>query len=234
MFNKLPGLRLSGENYNELNGISNLFRNLLDHTSDFKYDVSVAEGPFMHNAIPNGSLSCAAQQLVNTLNPPRMEDMMERDFNHYEEKESQMILGMKTVRLDEGGVHAFSPAGAVKFLENNFPCSRFIIAKRSDHQAHAKSMYDNFNGWDLSFDQFLDMSKSITSFYDEIQTRLGPDKARTVDLEKWMTDVEVLNDAVSWLGFTNCRFEAVLHENHDGYEVDNHVVHFGKDCKPPV
>ena len=56
----------------------------------------------------------------------------------------------------------------------------------------------------------------MTSFYDELQTRLGPDKARTVDLDEWTNDLDVLNDAVSWLGFTNCRFDGILHENHDG------------------
>jgi len=236
MFNRLPGLRLSGENYNELNGISNLFHNLFDHKENFQYDVSIAEGPFEHNAIPNGSLSCAAQHFVNTLNPPYM-DITTEHSNYHQEQELQMILGMKTVRLSRGEGHAFSPTGAVKFLEDNFPCSRFIIAKRSNHQAHAESMHTNLHlgiKKQMELSNVIDLAKSLTSFYDELQTRLGPDKARTVDLDEWMTDVDVLNDAVSWLGFTNCRFDGILHENHDGYLQDHHAIHFGEDCKAPV
>ncbi len=215
MFNRLPGLRLSAEKYNELNKVSVLFHHTLNKTDIFQYDGNATK--YYNHAIPNESLPCAAQQLVNFLNPPPMRPMQDIDFNNNHQHESRMILGMRTVRLSRGSINAFTPAGAVKFLEENFPCSRFIIAKRSDYQAHAKSMYTRFNaGTKLPLSHFTHLVESEGAFYDAIQTHLGSDKALTVDLDEWMTNVEVLNDAVSWLGFTNCRFDGVLHENHHG------------------
>lgn len=266
MFNKLPGVRLSGENYNELHLASDLVQNIVsrDH---FQYDVPQPKGSFMHNAIPTGALSCVSQHLVDTLNPPPMWLLQEAINDQIIQRhEANMISGMKTVRLHEPfpGSKTFTPTEAVNFLNENFPCSRFIIGERSDHEGHAASTHRLFNVDGLPKSYFLDESMKNRAFYQEVQELFGPDKAKTVDLDKWMNDVEILNDVVNWLGFTSCRFNAILHENHHGkygepklnwlhatvillrsraflaahetdYETDTTSrIHMGENCKAPV
>ncbi len=100
MMNSLPNIRLSGENYNAVFQMYNLFNNTVfqgkegievdgaynatkysNFTNGNFYDVDavkggkfmhngIKEGPFTHNAIPMGSLSCVIQNLANALNPP--------------------------------------------------------------------------------------------------------------------------------------------------------------------
>jgi len=237
MFNKLPGVRLSGENYNELHVAHDLVQNVFGR-ENFEYDLILPEGSFRHNAIPTGALSCVTQHLVDTLNPPPMWLLQEAVSDKFiVEHESNMINGMKTIRLQDPfeGSKGFTPTEAVEFLNESFPCSRFIIGERSNHESHAKSTHALFNEASTPISFYINNAKKNQAYYQEMQNLFGPDKARTVDLDKWMHDVEILNDVVNWLGFTNCRFDQIIHENDHGYEPDStHHIHLGDHCKAPL
>jgi hypothetical protein len=62
---------------------------------------------------------------------------------------------------------------------------------------------------------------------------MGPKTAQVVDMNEWVKDVSILNDVVKWLGFKECRFKALLHENYDRYESDNTVLDLGPQCQYP-
>lgn len=77
MFNELPNIRLAGENLNQLYFASQLVANL-ENDNHFvspmwvrkgKYMKPKIDGPFQHNALPIGHMSCAFQNLLNALNP---------------------------------------------------------------------------------------------------------------------------------------------------------------------
>ena len=39
-------------------------------------------------------------------------------------------------------------------------------------------------------------------------------------MEEWLEDISILNSVVSWLGYKDCQFQAIVHENHGGYKHD--------------
>eukprot|EP00979_Chaetoceros_neogracilis_P012636 scaffold3389_cov188-Chaetoceros_neogracile.AAC.11 len=82
MFNALPNMRLSGENHNELSYIANLTSNLLNNRPNIlKHPMDKANGPFMHNTIPKGSMGCIAQQITHNLNPPPLAIQQDKNIN---------------------------------------------------------------------------------------------------------------------------------------------------------
>jgi len=237
MFNKLPGVRLSGENYGELNLAAHLSSNLEQGDPDnpnFVYDEAMPDGPFEHNAIPTGSLACVSQHLLNVLNPPPM--WMMKDRAHFSDKaieryDSKLIMGFKTVRLDEG---AWTYNEAIKYLKEAFPCARFIINTGSDHDSVVRSRQKHFE-YSKPTPKLLEDLKKQNEFYINMANELGPDIARLVDLDDWMNDVDVLNGIVRWLGFSNCKFNIIIHDNKDGFRSDDahHRINLGKHCTAP-
>lgn len=232
MFNMLPNVRLSGENWNELYFASHLIKTLENHPDQF-YDRdliknngffmhdAVPEGPFMHNAMPIGSIGCVMQSLVSFLNPPQMSP---NQLVFDEKQESKMILGMKLIRLQQS---KWTVNRARKFLERSFPCARYIINTRSEYSDQLKSMKvtGTFNE-----NKTIDDIQSETLFLRKLANRLG-DSAKLIELEQWRDNVSVLNDVIKWLGFDYCAFNKVLHENHDKFEHDNSDVHLGRYCR---
>lgn len=228
MFNELPNVRLSGENMNELYLASQLVTNL-EKDNNFLNEAWVAkgryqkpkiDGPFQHNALPLGSMSCVSQQLVSTLNPPEIpEDTFEM------EDDSKTILGMKVIRLQRAD---WTPKEAAKYLRNSFPCARFIINVRSNMTELAQSYRDNFH-WNVSESDLFNK----TEFLRNLHTELGY-SSFLIDMKWWRNNVQILNDAIKWLGFENCSFKSIYHENKGGYERDaNETISLGDNCRYP-
>ncbi len=74
--------------------------------------------------------------------------------------------------------------------------------------------------------------------YNEFQLSLmkhmGDERAKLIDMNDWINDVGVLNDVIDWLGYENCAFDAIIHENLNGYATDNEtVLHLGEHCSYP-
>jgi len=206
MFNELPNVRLSGENYDEFRLASQLSNNLFE-SSQFNYDKMEEEGPFMHNAIPTGSFGCVMQDLLAFMNPP---PMSVQTGGHVDEYDTDRLLGMKTIRLHQD----WKPWKAAQFFKDNFPCSRFIVNIRSDTKATVKSMNDL--GWNMPEEKI----KKATRFYKNFAENMGEHAAKLIYLEEWKDDVGVLNEVVDWLGYTDCAFADISHENNGGIGVD--------------
>ena len=44
----------------------------------------------------------------------------------------------------------------------------------------------------------------------------------------------MLNDVVEWLGYKDCLFNTITHDNENGYTVDNTtVIDLGENCRYP-
>lgn len=228
MFNELPNVRLSGENHNEFYLASKLVTNLEEDNNFLnknwvakgRYQKPKIDGPFQHNALPLGSMACVQQQLAYNLNPPEIpEDTFEM------EDDSKTILGMKVIRLQRGD---WTPQEAAKYLRNNFPCARFLINVRSNMTELAQSYSDNFH-WNVSEADLFNK----TEFLRDLHTELGF-SSYLLDMRWWKNNVEILNEAVKWLGFENCAFDSVYHENKGGYERDtNETISVGAKCRYP-
>jgi hypothetical protein len=228
MFNELPNVRLSGENLNEIYFASQLTSNL-EGDSHFSSDKWIQQGrfikpridgPFSHNALPIGHMSCPVQNLLNAMNPP---EIPEDTFDM--EDDSNTILGMKVIRIQRAD---WKPYKAAKFFIENFPCARFIVNIRSDIEKQVESFHKNFH-WDISDDVLKNETEFLKDFHFRLEHR-----SKMIDMSDWKDDVSVLNEVVDWLGFENCAFNSIKHENKGGYEVDNSTsVNLGQNCIYP-
>ena len=52
-------------------------------------------------------------------------------------------------------------------------------------------------------------------------------------MEEWTKNVTQLNEVVEWLGFRNCQYDKVLHNNKNGYEGDESPIDLGRGCLSP-
>ena len=232
MLNYLPDVRLSGENRNELYVASELVSNLRDpkaaHLLEQNFDRK--EGAYAHNAIPPQAMSCPIQQVINTLNPPPQAVQYGVNVTgnpSLEEYDRGTILGLKTIRFHKGNWRVKDSAD---FLRENFPCSRVVVNIRSDVDSQLKSMnttFSNKNTENKDTDDLLKMNEFLIKVVEE----LGDEMAKLVDMNDWTQNVEVLNEVISWLGFQQCKYHAVVHENADGFGRDHETApDIGENC----
>ena len=279
MFNTLPNVRLSGENYNILFQFSwDVLQSIMGGDDDndhvvrnnfvnhetmkegyFMHD-TIEDGPFMHNAIPIGSFACVFQHLLKTLNPPHIttppatttttnyidnnnhksiidnNDMFLQEENK-EDDEDKTILGIKEIRLQDQDLIKWTPTEAAQFLQENFPCSRYIINISSAYIKQSMTMKKHLRNkvGELNRTQIQEKIKSENTFLIKLSEILGSDQARLLDLVEWQDDVMVLNDVVRWLGFEGCAFDKVAHENNNGFQHDNNntTTTLGDNCIYP-
>eukprot|EP00553_Chaetoceros_curvisetus_P010063 CAMPEP_0204621742 /NCGR_PEP_ID=MMETSP0717-20131115/7388_1 /ASSEMBLY_ACC=CAM_ASM_000666 /TAXON_ID=230516 /ORGANISM="Chaetoceros curvisetus" /LENGTH=225 /DNA_ID=CAMNT_0051636223 /DNA_START=121 /DNA_END=798 /DNA_ORIENTATION=- len=189
-------------------------------------------GAWKHHPIAEQSMACPVQQMFEVLNPPPTDHLLRKGYD-----DSDMIIGFKTVRFhgEEMLVEGDEESGlipAAKFLVKTFPCARFVINIRGDVESQVAS-------WQKAFGTNLDGDKirRYNTYLTEVASFMGQDRARLIDMAEWSqqdnSGVEVLNELIDWLGFQNCRFETLLHENRDGYGMDGTKVSLGKNCHYP-
>jgi hypothetical protein len=235
MLNYLPAVRISGENRNELYTASLLQSNLRKDTHVLEQDFDRTEVAYLHNAIPPQGMSCAIQGVMNAINPPPKKVQNEVNVTgrpSLEEYDRDTILGAKTIRFQKGG---WSVKEAADFLRENFPCSRVVVNIRTDVEGQLKSIdktfqTENGNKKGPSTDKIGDMNRFLMHLSEE----LGEDMARLVDMNDWTKDVEILNDLIHWLGFRECKYKEVVHENVNGYGRDHDTdTGIGEKCHYP-
>jgi len=245
MFNQLPNVRLSGENYNAIYKASALPRLFVDNATFFMNNETISEGkyyhdtvengPFAHNAIPLGSMACVMQHVIKHLNPPNFRNNNDETLDQTDSS----IIGAKIIRIPNG---KWSPQEAASFFKTHFPCSRFIINVRSKLDDQLKSMYSAFHWEDpdnitieeknIIIEEKMNKLQNQTQFLMELNNELGERLSRFIDMEQWKDNVKVLNDIVTWLGFKKCAFNAIFHENFDNYKHDLETqVSLGNNCK---
>mmetsp|Transcript_21676 Transcript_21676/g.27351 ORF Transcript_21676/g.27351 Transcript_21676/m.27351 type:complete len:362 (-) Transcript_21676:76-1161(-) len=253
MFNDLPNVRISGENHNTFGFVSQIESNLKDHQPQLlKHPIDKTDGPFRHNTIPKGSLACISQDLHYIMNPPPLEVQNDPHFtdNLKSKYDPNAILGFKTVRL-----HMFKkPRAAARFLMTHFPCSRFIINVQQNITHQYQSYQRTFTGslkkrgnstvnaTNVSVDNSTAAYngptkaglKDIRDFHVALSRALGKSSAKIIRFDHWKDNVNVLNEVLDWLGYENCQYDAITHENENGYGVDNTtIIDLGKDCHYP-
>ena len=224
MIQSLPGIRMSGEN----NGMLTHFYHAMSATrTHFEWNRGhlVIPGPWRHNPVPPSAFACVTQQMVETINPPLLQDGNQTIVNAQEEKED--IVGFKTIRfppyynasiVNETERQAFFQDAAI-FLNESLPCARFIISIR-DAAAHAKSVQKAFDAGHAAFRSNLDeaIAESTRRNQDMMyfaQLLGNEHRVRVVDSTEWTKDISILNQLVSsWLGFSPaCHFQQLFQMN---------------------
>lgn len=233
MFNALPNMRLAGENHNEMWYLSEMTNNLVrNRPKILKHKEDKPTGPFAHNYIPDGSMGCVAQHALHNLNPPPMAIQQNKDVN-MEEYDRNLILGFKGVRLHHGN---WTGKEAADYIKSHFPCSRVVINYQTNVTHQYESFKRTFNHTDGGV--YLGPSKenlrANNDWQREFWNSLGSDMAWLIDMDKWTQDVGVLNKVVNWLGYENCVFKAIAHENDKGYAPDTKTdLDLGERCIYP-
>ena len=248
MFNQLPNVRLSGENYNILYEASKIstFFDKNENKPHFHHKETrekgifmhepVREGPFQHNGMPVGSMACISQTLFRTINPP---DFMKTMSSYHPSQDEDNIIGAKLIRIPNG---EWTPSQTVHFFTNNFPCARFVINIRSNEKKQLDSVSSSFanDKADDCNDKSLNVKRKEylveqTEFLKTFHSLMGDEASRLIDMSEWKNDVSIINDVVQWLGFEQCTFDNIVHENHDGYERDQSTkIDLGANCKLSV
>ena len=188
----------------------------------------------MHNGIPLGSMGCVMQSFMSYMNPPDMTDEALPLFNANDE--AKIITGTKVIHVQNG---KWTPNEAGQFFKENFPCARFIINIRSNTENQLHSMSDAFD-WDKKnqsgHDELLKAKEDDVlrqnAFLTSLHEVMGEKSSQLIDMSQWKDDVGVLNKVVDWMGFENCAFNSLVHENHDRYEHDTTTeIHLGDNCR---
>mmetsp|Transcript_2075 Transcript_2075/g.3770 ORF Transcript_2075/g.3770 Transcript_2075/m.3770 type:complete len:358 (-) Transcript_2075:1014-2087(-) len=233
MLNYLPNVRLSGENLNLLYVASKIISNFkgekVAHLLDQNFDR--VEGAYLHNAIPPQVMSCPIQQVINTLNPPPQKVQKEVNLTGHpsiEEYDRDRILGVKTIRFHKG---EWSIGEASQFLKQNFPCSRVVVNIRSDIQSQLKSLNSTFSSAQ-NYVKGAEFIKGMNDFLVGVEEELGIEMARLIDMTEWTKNVEILNDLIHWLGYRDCRYANIVHENTNGFGRDHEtMLNLGNHCR---
>jgi hypothetical protein len=205
MLNELPGVRMAGENNNMLKSILETKNNIYNHSYFHKGNgVRTAWG---HNPIPQQSFSCAAQAMMEAINPPKLKDLK---FIENKQEELSEIVGFKTIRFERGPQGHYTQM--VEFVKENFPCSRILININSNVSRQALS-FRNARFYDVSENSLRRRNRALAHIHE----LFGDHQSYLIDSAKWTQNVDVLNDAVEWLGFhKSCRFRELLQFNTEG------------------
>ena len=253
LLDKLPNVRMAGENKGQLINDYATYRTLHDSIELELESTKGVEGAWKHFPISKQAISCPIQNLYEAINPPP--ELTVNFRGSYDD--SQTIIGFKTVRLhqaledmvtDKSNYYhnetmLFSSPQSQKqnhhhndeftnwseFLIETFPCAKFVFNVRGDIDKQVQS-------WLAAFGTHLD-GDVIRTYNHQLSTlaaKLGSDQARVIDMSEWSkkdgSGLNVLNDLVEWLGFRQCTFSSLIHSNHDGYGKDQTKLSLGDRC----
>lgn len=225
MIGALPHVRMAGENYNTLGAI----KRLEDHLETIRGLHNERTGAWQHHKVAKSTLSCTAQHIMETINPPEFDSL---NTSLGELNESKTILGYKTVRFTphEGRNWKDVPE-SVEFVVRAFPCSRIIVnicSNATQQLISRKGM-----GWHTKKSEVESQTRDL----QRVAQMFGPHRAYLLDSSEWTASpangTRIINEMVEWLGFRNCRFHRLAHDNANSYSLDRTVIDLGPNCYLP-
>jgi len=197
MINLLPGIRVSGEVGSfTIKRMMDLWKYVRSGPDDnLERGRGEFESPWGHHDYPEEYLSCPAQALIESINPP--ENIEDNTIDH---DDSSTIIGFKEISMHT--------SDRINFLYKHFPCSRFIFNIRGNNKELKESQIKHFGRVDSHNDRIYRLYTKLKG--DE---SLG-DMVYFMDLDKWSkSEGREFNDLAKWLGFENCQYPFVLHDN---------------------
>lgn len=224
MLDALPGVRMSGENNDELKAIRNMMDNVL--LEDRFTRIVDRQSAWGHNPMPPGATACVGQHMIEAINPPLTDVhgiVLEDDTN--------TIVGFKTIRFLEGLQKGKDIRSFVTWVQENFPCTRFIVNVPSSEKEQFSSQMKYWKNQTVT-DERLRALHEQNERLRELVTLIGKDQAYLLDSSKWTKNIDHLNQAVEWLGFhKSCHFQELLELNTKGYRHGKKKeTHLDPDC----
>jgi len=120
----------------------------------------------------------------------------------------------------------------LKYLYSHFPCSRFVFNIRTEGEEFIKSqkLY-------LQDEELYRNSRAIPRLYAITKKLLGEKRVYLMDMAQWKdkeNGSKYFDDLGKWLGFENCEFPKVLHDNvviDDKWLSDEERFSFDSSCR---
>lgn len=150
--------------------------------------------------------------MVEAMNPPCFKDCTATSKFVRPEEEGEEIIGFKTIKFVDLKV---TPKKAADFLTSHFPCARFIINYSSNVTRQAESQIRAFRQKSASVENKVNFLEHQAAYLFKVANEIG-DQAMLLDSAQWTNNITVLNEAVEWLGFTDCAFPRPLALNTGG------------------
>jgi len=213
MLHLLPNVRFTGENNNQIYMAYETVKNLRGKGAHRLLE-QPNYGSWMHHSIPNGTMACVSQQIMEAINPPPIEWLLDKETAaSIKALDRQTIYGMKEIRFHKGN---WTAKEAANYIKLHFPCSRVLGNIRLDKSAQILSLNSTFEK-DVQQETLDAYNDFIIQFIEE----LGTERARLLHMEEWTHSVSKLNEVVEWLGFIDCSYSNIVHENNGGITRDN-------------
>jgi len=191
MLDALPGVRMAGENNDTLNKLWQMLNNVR-----YNFNFLMPHPSWKHFPVPHGAYACPVQSMMETINPA---PSLQQD-------DSQTIVGFKTIRLIKGNEKLQHTEKLAAFLQESFPCARYVVNYRSNSTTQLKSQKKAFRGQLQQVDKVNERLRALTKL-------LGHEITYSMDMEEWTKNVTIINNLVSWLGFSNCEFRQIMSFN---------------------
>lgn len=125
----------------------------------------------------------------------------------------------------------YTKGNIVNFLVQNFPCSRYIFNIRSNETVLKSSHEKHFGKKELGQYEFVPL------YYKKLLKILGSKRVYLMDMDEWAMIAKNNNGSMyftklsEWLGFKDCMYESVRHDNKDGYKTDKEDLNLGDHCR---
>ena len=198
MLNKLPNVRIAGENNDVMYSYNSLVRNLTSYPN-FKVGPNVKDGSWWHEDVLESTFACPAQEFLRTINPPSLSNQrrgIDEDF----------IIGFKEIRWFRHMEFENDYKKLVETYTKLFPCSRFVISIRSNTQDQAKSAFFGNNA--QSEEETIKYLEHLNMLHVQLHKYLGEQRAFLLDINEWSQPggSTKFDELAHWMGFKNCKF----------------------------
>ena len=206
MLNFLPGVRIRGEMGLSIKRILQVFSE--DETLNLQGESPDFRASFGHHKYRVNHMTCPVQTLMEAINPPESDT-----FN-----DEMTIIGFKEIRI-----HSMKE---IDFLLKHFPCSRFIFNIRSTGLEESQNKHFKNPRFTMA------RNILIPSLYKELEKKLGPKQLIKMDMSDWSkTNGNHFTILASWLGFKDCVYTSLVHDNIYGYIGNQETLHLGDKCR---
>ena len=144
------------------------------------------------------------------------------------------IIGFKTIRFFKTRKEEKAGDGfreRVWSLQHNFPCARILVNINSNVEEQVSSIQTAFGSGKNSYRVRKDI-ETANQHLKQLAQELGSQRALLLDKDQWTRDINVLNEAVSWMGFPTpeCHFPELLEFNTNKYQNGKTQLSLNPNC----
>lgn len=212
MLNAIPGVLVVGENDGYITKIGAAYRKL---NSQPRQWFETPYGAWWRTSTSFDHLLCdiqaMARSLVGTADP----------------KENLSFVGWKEIR--------YGTVEDLNVITRLFPCAKFVVNYRRDVASQSLSGFYRLRGERTAVVSALLKQNEL---YMKWAATLGRKRSFTVTLEDF--SVQRFNELLTWLGYSNCSYSAVIRSNVNGSKaIPNRsaldaVIPDREYCLPPI